>query len=106
MIKYGNIFDHTAYPSKNAKNQFIELCEIFNNNNVLKKLKANGLEFIKDLKRLKIELFGIQIINVLDLLKFKYLDHPGINFCADFLDKSNTFGIIEAKMSKEIISRI
>ncbi len=106
IIRYAEVLKCVNYPSKSAKNQFIELCEIFKNNNVLRKLKANGLEFIKDSKRLTIEFFGIQIINVLDLLKFKYLDHPGINFCADFLDKSNTFGIIEAKMSKEIISRI
>lgn len=101
-----DIIQEVTIPSKNAKKKFIEICEIFRDNKVLNKLKANNFEFTKFNDKLKIEFFGIQMFNEDNFKPFKYFDHPGINFCADYLDRSRTFDSIEAKISKEIITRI
>lgn len=101
-----DIIEEVSIPTNYARKKFIEICEIFKNNNVLTKLKANNFEFRKDRHNLVIELFGVPVINEKNFKHFQYFDHPGINFCADYLDKSRTFDIIEAKISKEIITRI
>jgi hypothetical protein len=101
-----NIIENTSIPTKSARKNFVEICDIFKNNNVLTKLKANNFEFNKNMDRLMISFFGITLINEKDFKHFQYFDHPGINFCADFLDKSRTFDTVEAKISKEIITRI
>jgi hypothetical protein len=106
ILKYDRILEEVSIPARAARNKFIELCEIFNNNTVLTKLKANNFEFLKNSNRLIITLFGIQLINEEKFKFFKYFDHPGINFCADFLDKSKTFDSVESKISREIITRI
>lgn len=100
------ILEEVSIPTKCARKKFIELCEIFRDNNVLTKLKANNFEFNKNNKHLMISFFGIQIVNEESFKHFQFFDHPGINFCADFLDKSRTFDTVEAKISKEIITRI
>lgn len=101
-----DIIQEVSIPSKCAKKKFIEICEIFRDNKVLTKLKANNFEFRKLNNRLSVEFFGIQMINDDNFKPFRFFDHPGINFCADYLDKSRTFDSIEAKISKEIITRI
>ena len=101
-----DIIEEVTIPSKFARKQFIEICDIFKNNNVLTKLKANNFEFRKNGNNLCVDFFGIQLVNEKEFKHFQYLDHPGINFCADFLEKSRTFNIVEAKISKEIITRI
>jgi hypothetical protein len=101
-----SIIEDVSIPTKCARKKFIEICDIFKNNNVLTKLKANNFEFCKTSKGLAIEFFGIQLVNEEEFKHFQYFDHPGINFCADYLDKSKTFDIVEAKISKEIITRI
>lgn len=102
------IFKEVSIPAKCARKKFIEICEIFRDNNVLTKLRANNFEFSKNYgrKRLTVSFFGIQLINEENFKHFQYFDHPGINFCADFLDKSRTFDTVEAKISREIIARI
>lgn len=101
-----DVIKEVSIPSNDARNKLIELCNIFSKNNVLQKLKANNFEFVKISDDLIINFFGIPIIREHDFRVFKYFDHPGINFCADYLDKTKTFDIIEAKISKEIITRI
>ena len=101
-----DVIQEVSVPSKCAKKKFIEICEIFRDNKVLTKLKANNFEFKKYNNMLSVEFFGIQMFNEDNFKPFNYLDHPGISFCADYLDKSRTFDSIEAKLSKEIITRI
>jgi hypothetical protein len=101
-----DIIHEVSIPSNCARKNFIEICDIFKNNNVLTKLKANNFEFRKDRNNLLVDFFGVTLINEENFKVFQYFDHPGINFCADFLDKSRTFNIVEAKISKEIITRI
>ena len=100
------IIENTSIPTTLARRNFIEICDIFKNNNVLTKLKANNFEFNKNSNHLMVSFFGITLINEKDFKHFQFFDHPGINFCADFLDKTKTFNIVEAKISKEIITRI
>ncbi len=100
------IFEEVSIPTKCARKKFIEICEIFRDNKVLTKLKANNFEFNKNNKHLMVSFFGIQLVNEENFKHFQYFDHPGINFCADFLDKSRTFDTVETKISKEIITRI
>lgn len=96
-----------SIPTNCARNKFIELCDIFKSNKVLNNLKANNFEFRKEHSDLLVvEFFGVEMVKETNFKNFKYFDHPGINFCADYLDKSRTFDIIEAKISKEIITRI
>jgi len=107
FAKQTDIIEEVSMPTKCARQKFIELCDIFKSNTVLNKLKANNFEFRKDARNsLSVDLFGFELINEINFKHFKYFDHPGINFCADYLDKSKTFDIIEAKVSKEIITRI
>jgi len=100
------IFEQVSIPTKCARKKFIEICEIFRDNNVLTKLKANNFEFNKNNKHLMVSFFGIELFNEENFKHFQYFDHPSINFCADYLDKSRTFNTVEAKISKEIITRI
>ena len=105
--KQVNVIKEVSIPTICARKKFIELCDIFKNNKVLTTLKANNFEFRKDHSNsLIIEFFGVSMVKETGFNHFKYLDHPGINFCADYLDKSRTFDIVEAKISKEIITRI
>ena len=104
--RLSEIINKVTIPTYAAKKRFIELCEIFKNNNVLSKFKGNNFEFIKDYKSLTIKFCGISLFNDMNISHFQYFDHPGVNFCADFLDKTRTFDIIEAKITKEIITRI
>lgn len=104
--RFGEMISDISIPAKAAKKQFIELCDIFKNNKVLPKLKANNFEFRNEREYIFVSLFGVQMIKEKNLNHFKYFDHPGINFCADYLDKTRTFDTIEAKISKEIFTRI
>ena len=104
--RVSEIIGEVSIPTKDARTQFIELCDIFKNNTVLPKLKANNFEFRKEGGYLSVSLFGIQLIREENFKHFKYLDHPSINFCADYLDISKTLNTIETKISKEIFTRI
>jgi len=106
--RYIDLIKETAIPTTCARKKFIEICQIFKSNNVLPKFKANNFEFIKspNKKTLLVKAFGIPVFEETKFEHFRYLDHPGINFCADFLDRSRLFDPVEAKISKEIITRI
>ena len=106
LSRQSNIIENVSIPSIPARKQFIELCDIFKNNNVIPELKANNFEFRNDHGDLVVSFFGIEMIRERNFKHFQFFDHPGINFCADYLDKSRTLDIIEAKLSKEIITRI
>jgi len=106
FINRKEIIDQCSIPKKSTRDRFIDLCNIFKDNTVLDKLKTNNFEFRNQSNNLIIEFFGIQLVREKDFNHFKYFDHPGINFCADYLERSNTFNILEAKISKEIITRI
>lgn len=106
--RYMNLINETTIPTTCARKKFIEICQIFKNNNVLPKFKANNFEFIKSPNKnsLLVKVFGIPVFEETKFEHFRYLDHPAINFCADFLDRSRLFDPVEAKISKEIITRI
>ncbi len=106
FINNKDIINNISIPSKSSRKRFIELCNIFNSNKVIPKLKINNIEFVKFQDHLKISLFGIVLINEKEFDRYIYFDHPGINFCADFLDKTNSFNNVENKISTEIITRI
>ena len=102
-----DILEQVSIPTNYSRQKFIDLCEIFKNNNILTKFKANNFEFRKNFGNyITVSFFGIPMIYETEFKVFKYFDHPSIDFCADFLDKSKTFDILEAKLSKEIITRI
>jgi len=104
--KYSNMIKDVEKPSEDARRKFIELCEIFRLNKVIKNIKVNNFEVIQQDDYLKIRLFGITIAITTNLKHFLYFDHPGINFVADFIDKNDMLNNIEAKISKEIFTRI
>jgi hypothetical protein len=104
--KYSDMIKDIKIPSDDARRKFIELCEIFRLNNVIKNIKVNNFELIRNDGCLKIRLFGITIAIMSNLKHFLYFDHPGINFVADFIDKNDMLNNIEAKISKEIFTRI
>jgi len=104
--KYSDMIKDVEKPSEDARKKFIELCEIFRLNKVIKNIKVNNFELIQQDDHLKIRLFGITMAVTTNLKHFLYFDHPGINFVADFIDKNNMLNNIEAKISKEIFTRI
>jgi hypothetical protein len=104
--KYSNMIKDVGKPSEEARRKFIELCEIFRLNNIIKNIKVNNFELIQNSGCLKIKLFGITMAIMSNAKHFLYFDHPGVNFVADFIDKNNMLNNIEAKISKEIFIRI
>jgi len=104
--KYLHVIKDCSFPTNTARRKFIELCEIFRLNTILKSIKVNNLEFTRQNNCLRIKLFGITLAHELKLKRFLYFDHPGINFVADFVDKTNMFSSIEAKIGKEVFIRI
>lgn len=111
LLKHKDVIDNVTIPSTYTRNRFIDLCNIFKNNKVIDKLKSNNFEFRKvstynRQTKLNVSFFGITMISDSEFEVFRYFDHPGINFCADFLDKTGTLDKVEANMSKEIIAGI
>ncbi len=104
--KYSNMIKDVGKPSEEARRKFIELCEIFRLNKVIKNIKVNNFELIQNEGCLKVRLFGIPIAIMSNAKHFLYFDHPGVNFVADFIDKNDMLNNIEAKISKEIFTRI
>lgn len=106
ILKHYKIIENISMPIKSARDRFIEICEIFQNNKAVYKLKAKNVKFVKYPSRLLVYLLGILIIDEKEFGHFRYFDHPAINFCADYLDKSGSFDSIESKISNEIITRM
>lgn len=104
--RFIDIIDQVTMPSEEARKKFIDICEIFRSNNVINNIKVNSLELTKENSCLRIKLFGIPLLKEIEIKHFMFLDHPGLNFVADFVDKTNMFDNIEAKISKEIFTRI
>ncbi len=96
--------------NKDARRKLIDLCTIFKNNKTIEKI-TNGIiklekSSLSATKTLAIEIAGIKILHENNFSKFNYLDHPAINFVTNFLEISDTFPILEAKISKEILTGI
>jgi len=106
FTKYSDMIKDIKTPSYDARKKFIDLCEIFRLNNVIKNIKVSNFELIRNGDCLKIRLFGITLAVTFNLKHFLYFDHPGINFVADFINKNDMLNNIEAKISKEIFTRI
>lgn len=106
LDKYSDMIKDIGMPTIDARRKFIELCEIFRLNNIIKNIKVNNFELIQNSGCLKIKLFGITMAIMSNAKHFLYFDHPGVNFVADFIDKNNMLNNIEAKISKEIFIRI
>jgi hypothetical protein len=109
--KYLSIFDSCGIPSKETKKKFIDLCQIIRDNKVIETLKMNMIILTKSNelggnKTLTCKFLGFQLFREEKFKKFIYLDHPGINFIADFLDKADLLNTLEARISKEILTRI
>jgi len=104
--KYSSIIKDCSFPTNIARKKFIELCEIFRLNTILKNIRINNLELVRENNCLGIKLFGIALVHERTLKHFLYFDHPNINFIADFVDKTNMFNNLEAKISREIFIRI
>ena len=110
LSKFIPFIEQIKYPSNKSRNRLIENCSIFKMNKVLETLKNGILTFTKmgagSNTSLKVKLLNFTLFHEQNFNRFKYLDHPGINFLADFLDKTNQFDILEARISKEILTRI
>lgn len=113
LNKYISFIDQIGKPTNSARRQFLELCAILKDNKIIDNLKINMLTFNKikqygsdNLSTLKIKFLNFPIIHEKTFGRFNYLDHPGINFLADFLDKAGLLDIVEARISKEILTKI
>lgn len=107
LNKYISILQQIERPSAEAIKKFIEICIIFKTSkSLLKNLKVGAWNFTKEDNYLNINLLNFKLISDQNFNKFKYLDHPGVNFAASFLDKTNTLSSIETHLSKEILTNI
>lgn len=110
LHKYIDAISTFKEVNKDARKKLIDLCTIFKNNKTINKL-TNGILTLEkssydSLKYLTITVAGIKIIHENNFHKFNYLDHPAINFLTNFLEISNTFPLLEANISKEILTGI
>lgn len=110
LNKYSSIIDQIGMPTQKSRNRLLELCTILKTSNIIELLKIGVLTFIKNnlatSMTLKIKLSNFTLVHEKNFNYFKYLDHPGINFLADFLDKANLFDAVEARISKEIMTKM
>ena len=108
LNKYINTIEETSIPTNEAKRKFLDLCSLFKKNTVVNMIKISNLTFNKNdyTNSLKIKLTNLDIAHEKSFDVYNYIDHPGLNFLSDFLDRTRLFDIVEAKISKEIITRI
>lgn len=104
-----NALKESKIPNKVTRKKFIELCQIMKDNKIIENLKMNMISFNKsrvDFKTISCKFSGFEIFNERQFERYLYLDHPGINFIADFLDKADLLDTLEARISKEILTKI
>lgn len=106
IIQFSNMLSKLSIPPFETRKKFIDICQIFKDNKVINRIKVNNLEFVKDDSCLNVSLFSIKLVQEVELKRFLFFDHPGINLLTDYINKYNLFDNIEAKMAKEIFIRI
>jgi len=107
ILKRADVIKEVSIPPKEIQNRFIDICELFKNSVKNDKIIVHNFSFVSTIdKGLKISLFDTLMCSEENFNPFRYFDHPGINFCADYAYKSNILDKLEMKISKEIITKI